>query len=182
MPSSKISEVAESLYAIAHSGITDTINFIEKICEEIFEKHQPFDKEIRNKIGLEFMALFFHVTSRAAITILGEDKAWELTKAQELIFKDYMMDSVKNGLENNRKDLELSLQLMLNERHLEYAKHKAFAEKDEGLKNTLFFEFGKYICEAAGYPPDIRLVIAACSQAFAFVEGVDWKKILGQTR
>ena len=182
MSSNKISEVAELLYSIAHSQITDNINFIQNVCEEIYQKHQPFGRETRNKIGLEFMALYLHITSRKAFSILGEDKAWQLIEAQTSIFKDHMMGSGKAVIGDKREDVALSLELMLRERHSEYGKYKAFPEKDEGPKDTLFWEFGKHICEAAGHPMDIRLIVAACSQAFAFVEAVDWEEILGQAK
>ena len=113
-----------------------------------------------------------------SIGILGEDKGWDLIKKRQQIFADHMMHSIDNNLNNERKELELSLKLILKERHLEYAKYKAFPKTDESLKDTLFFEFGKHICEATGCPMDIRLVIAACSGAFAFTKGVKWNKIL----
>ena len=87
---------------------------------------------------------------------------------------------INQDLLNFETKLKLSLKLTLNGRQLEYAKYKAFAENDEGLKDTLFFEFGKNICEATGYPKDIRILMAACSGAFAFVKGVDWQNILNE--
>jgi len=71
----KISRIVESLYAIAHAGITKNIDFIEKVCKECYKNQESFNKEIRNSIGFEYMIIFINLIIRIAYDILGEDKA-----------------------------------------------------------------------------------------------------------
>ena len=172
----KITEVAVSLYAIAHSQITHIIDFIDKICKKDFEEHIEFDKAKRNKIGLEFMFFFLHITHRMAIRMLKEETAWELKEEQKKIFMNHTMSSLIEDLEYKRKEFEIAIELMLNERQLEYTKYKEFPMKDEGLKDTLLWEFGKHISEAAGYPMNIRLIMGACEEAFTFIDAINWKE------
>jgi len=55
-------------------------------------------------IGLEYIAFFLHIISRAAFRFLQEDTASELIDAQVMIFKDHMMATVKNATEDNQED------------------------------------------------------------------------------
>ena len=71
----KISQIAESLYTIAHAGITKNTDFIEKVCKECYKNQKPFNKEIRNSIGFEYMIVFINLIIRIAYDTLGEDKA-----------------------------------------------------------------------------------------------------------
>ena len=63
MASSEISEVAESLFATAHSLMGDWFGFVEKTCKDFNENHPPFDKPIRNEIDSEIMYFLLHLTA-----------------------------------------------------------------------------------------------------------------------
>lgn len=90
----KIPQIAESLYAIAHAGITKNIDFIEKVCKECYKNQESFNKEIRNSIGFEYMIIFINLFIRIAHDILSEDRAWKLLEELEKIFWEHMSDTI----------------------------------------------------------------------------------------
>ena len=166
----KISRIAESLYVIAHAGITINIDYIEKVCKECYEKQEPFNKEIRNRIGFEYMIIFFNLIIRIAHDILGEDKAWELLEELEKIFWKHMSGTIDESNVDNSTISEEEFKISLKIRFNEYSEYKLFTGKDGNLKGTLFWEFGKNISKFSGHSYDVRIVIAGSTGAFAFGE------------
>jgi len=177
----KISQIAESLYAIAHAGITKNIDFIEKACKECYKNQESFSKEIRNSIGFEYMIIFINLIIRIAYDILGEDKAWKLLEGLEKIFWEDMSNTIDERNIDDSTISEEEFKIHLKTRFNEYSEYKLFTGKDDNLKGTLFWEFGKNISKISGHPYDIRIVIAGSTGAFAFAgERQELEKIINQ--
>jgi len=177
----KISQIAESLYAIAHAGITKNIDFIEKVCKECYKNQEPFNKEIRNSIGFEYMIVFINLVIRIAYDILGEDKAWKLLEGLEKIFWEHMSDTIDERNIDDSTILEEEFKIHFKTRFNEYDEYKLFTGKDGNLKGTIFWEFGKNISKLSGHSYDARIVIAGSTGAFAFgAERQELEKIIKQ--
>ena len=166
----KISRIAESLYVIAHAGITINIDYIEKVCKECYKKQEPFNKEIRNRIGFEYMIIFFNLIIRIAHDILGEDKAWELLEELEKIFWKHMSGTIDESNVDNSTISEEEFKISLKIRFNEYSEYKLFSGKDGNPKGTLFWEFGKTISKLSGHSYDARIVIAGSTGALSLEE------------
>jgi hypothetical protein len=179
--SKKISQIAESLYAIAHAGIAKNIDFIEKVCKKYYKNQEPFNKEIRNSIGFEYMIVFINLIFRIAYDILGEDKAWKLLEELEKIFCEHMSDTIDERNIDDSTISEEEFKILLKTRFNEYGEYKLFTGKDGNLKGTIFWEFGKNISKLSGHSYDARIVIAGSTGAFAFgAERQELKKIISQ--
>ena len=179
--SKKISQIAESLYAIAHAGITKNIDFIEKVCKECYKNQESFNKEIRNSIGFEYMIVFINLIIRIACDILGEDKAWKLLEELEKIFWEHMLGTIDERNIDDSTISEEEFKIHLKTRFNEYSEYKLFDGKDGNLKGTLFWEFGKNISKLSGHSYDIRIVIAGSTGALAFSEErQELEKIINQ--
>jgi len=177
----KIPRIAESLYAIAHAGITKNIDFIEKVCKECYKNQESFNKEIRNSIGFEYMIIFINLIIRIAYDILGEDKAWKLLEELENIFWEHTSGTVDEKNIGDSTISEEEVKILFKTRFNEYAEYKLFAGKDGNLKGTLFWEFGKNISKLSGHSYDARIVMAGSTGAFAFAaERQELKKIISQ--
>ena len=177
----KISRIAESLYAIAHAGITKNIDFIEKVCKECYKNQESFNKEIRNSIGFEYMIIFINLIIRIAYDILGEDKAWKLLEELEKIFWEHMSDTIDEKNIDDSTISEEEFKIHFKTRFNEYGEYKLFTGKDGNLKDTLFWEFGKNISKLSGHSYDIRIVIAGSTGALAFgAEREELGKIITQ--
>ena len=177
----KISQIAESLYAIVHAGITKNIDFIEKVCKECYKKQEPFNKEIRNSIGFEYMIVFINLIIRIVYNILGEDKTWKLLEEFEKIFWEHMSDTIDKRNIDNSTISEKEFKILLKTRFNEYGKYKLFTGKDGNLKGTIFWEFGKNISKLSGHSYDSRIVMAGSTGAFAFgAEKQELEKIINQ--
>jgi len=177
----KISRIAESLYAIAHAGITKNIDFIEKVCKECYKNQESFNKEIRNSIGFEYMIIFINLIIMIAYDILGEDKAWKLLEELEKIFWEHMSDTIDEKKIDDSTISEEKFKIHFKTRFNEYGEYKLFTGKDGNLKGTLFWEFGKNISKLSGHSYDARIVIAGSTGAFAFgEERQELKKIISQ--
>ena len=177
----KIPQIAESLYAIAHDGITKNIDFIEKVCKECYKNQESFNKEIRNSIGFEYMVIFIILITRIAYDILGEDKAWKLLEELENIF----WENMSGTLDKRNMDASIISQekfkIHLKTRFNEYSEYKLFEGKEGNLKGALFWEFGKNISRISGHSYDIRIVIAGSTGALAFAgERKELEKIINQ--
>jgi len=179
--SKKISQIAESLYAIAHAGITKNIDFIEKACKECYKNQESFSKEIRNSIGFEYMIIFINLIIRIAYDILGEDRAWKLLEELEKIFWEHMSGTIdKRNIDDSTISKE-EFKIHLKTRFNEYSEYKLFEGKEGNLRGTLFWEFGKNISRISGHSYDIRIVIAGSTGAFAFAgERQELEKIINQ--
>jgi len=179
--SKKGSQIAESLYAIAHAGITKNVDFIEKVCKECYKNQESFNKEIRNSIGFEYMIVFIDLIIRIAYDILSENKVWKLLEELGKIFWEHMSGTVD---ERNIYDSTISeeeFKILLKTRFHEYSGYKLFAGKDGNPKGTLFWEFGKNISKLSGHSHDIRIVIAGSAGALAFgAEREELGKIITQ--
>ena len=177
----KISQIAESLYAIANDGITKNIDFIEKICKECYKNQEPFNKEIRNSIGFEYMIIFINLIIRIAHDILGEDKAWKLLEELEKIFWEHMSDTIDERNIDDSTISEEEFKILLKTRFNEYSEYQLITGKDGNPKGTLFWEFGKNISKLSGHSHDIRIVIAGSAGALAFgAEREELGKIITQ--
>ena len=177
----KILQIAESLYPIAHAGITKNIDFIEKVCKECYKNQEPFNKEIRNSIGFEYMIVFINLIIRIAHDILGEDRAWKLLEELEKIFWEHMSGTIdKRNIDDSTISQE-EFKIHLKTRFNEYSEYKLFEGKEGNLRGTLFWEFGKNISRISGHSYDIRIVIAGSTGAFAFAgERQELEKIINQ--
>lgn len=180
----KISQIAESLYSIAHAGVTKNIDFIENACKECYKNQESFSKEIRNSIGFEYMIVFINLIIRIAYDILGEDKAWKLLEELEKIFWEHMSDTIdeRNIDDSTISEEEFKFKIYFKTRFNEYSEYKLFTRKDGNLKGTIFWEFGKNISKLSGHSYDARIVIAGSTAgAFAFgAERQEIKKIISQ--
>jgi len=177
----KISQIAESLYAIAHAGITKNIDFIEKVCMECYKIQESFSKEIRNSIGFEYMIVFINLIIRIAHDILSEDKTWKLLEELEKIFWEHMSGTIDERNIDNSTISEEEFRIHLKTRFNEYSEYKLFDGKDGNLKGTLFWEFGKNISKISGHPYDIRIIMAGSTGAFTFAtERQELEKIIKQ--
>ena len=177
----KIPQIAESLYAIAHAGITKNIDFIEKVCKECYKNQESFNKEIRNSIGFEYMIIFINLVIRIAHDILSEDRAWKLLEELEKIFWEHMSDTIDERNIDDSTISEEEFKILLKTRFNEYSEYKLSDGKDSNLKGTFFWEFGKNISKLSGHSHDIRIVIAGSTGAFAFAgERQELEKILNQ--
>lgn len=177
----KISQIAESLYSIAHAGITKNIDFIEKVCKECCKNQESFSKEIRNSIGFEYMIVFINLIIMIAHDILNEDKSWKLLEELEKIFWEHMSGTIEEKIINYSIISEEEFKIYLKTRFNEYSKYKLFAGKDGNPKGNLFWEFGKNISKLSGHSYDIRIVIAGSTGALAFgAEKEELKKIIKQ--
>jgi len=177
----KISQSAESLYAIAHAGITKNVDFVEKVCKECYKNQESFNKEIRNSIGFEYMIIFINLIIRIAYDILGEDRAWKLLEELEKIFWEHMSGTIdKRNIDDSTISQE-EFKIHLKTRFNEYSEYKLFEGKEGNLRGTLFWEFGKNISRISGHSYDIRIVIAGSTGAFAFAgERQELEKIINQ--
>jgi len=177
----KILQIAESLYPIAHAGITKNIDFIEKVCKECYKNQEPFNKEIRNSIGFEYMIVFINLIIRIAHDILGEDRAWKLLEELEKIFLVHMSGTIDERNIDDSTISEEEFKIHFKTRFNEYGEYKLFTGKDGNLKGTIFWEFGKNISKLSGHSYDARIVIAGSTGALAFgVEGEELGKIINQ--
>ena len=177
----KISQIAESLYAITHAGITKNIDFIEKVCKECYKNQESFNKEIRNSIGFEYIIILINLIIRIAYDILGEDKACKLLEELEKIFWEHMSDTIDERNINDSTISEEEFKIHFKTRFNEYDEYKLFTGKDGSLKGTLFWEFGKNISKLSGHSYDTRIVIAGSTGAFAFgAERQELEKIIKQ--
>ena len=179
--SKKISQIAESLYAIAHAGTIKNVDFIEKVCKECYKNQESFNKEIRNSIGFEYMIVFIDLIIRIAHDILSENKVWKLLEELEKILWEHMSDTIDERNIDDSTISEEEFKILLKTRFHKYSEYKLFTGKDGNPKGTLFWEFGKNISKISGHSYDIRIVIAGSTGALAFgAEREELKKIINQ--
>jgi hypothetical protein len=177
----KIAQIAESLYAIAHAGITKNVDFIGKVCKECYKNQEPFNKEVRNSIGFEYMIVFINLIIRVSHDILSEDKVWELLEELEKIFWEHMSGTMDERNIDDSTISEEEFKILLKTRFHEYSEYKLFTEKDGNPKGTIFWEFGKNISKLSGHSYDIRIVTAGSTGALAFgAEREELKEIINQ--
>ena len=177
----KITQIAESLYVIAHAGITKNVNLIGKVCKECYKNQESFNKEDRNSISFEYMIVFINLIIRIAYDLLGEDNAWKLLEELEKIFWEHMSGTVDKRNIYNSTISEEEFKILLKTRFHEYSGYKLFAGKDGNPKGTLFWEFGKNISKLPGHSYDVRIVIAGSTGALAFSEErQELEKIINQ--
>jgi len=177
----KMSQSAESLYAIAHAGITKNVDFVEKVCKECYKNQESFNKEIRNSIGFEYMIVFINLIIRIAYDILGEDKALKLLEELEKIFWVHISGTIDERNIDDSTISEEDFKILLKTRFNKYGEYKLFTGKDGNLKGTIFWEFGKNISKLSGHSYDARIVIAGSTGVVAFgAEREELGKIINQ--
>jgi len=166
----KISNITNSLFAIAHSGIRVNVDYIEKICKECYEGQESFSKEMRNEIGLEYVIVFINLIIRVAYDILDDGKAYKLLAELEKVLWEHISGTVGKMNAEDSIILKKEFEIYFFSQSNQYGEYKLFSTKDNSRKDTLFWEFGKNISKISGHPHDARIVIAGSSGALAFAE------------
>lgn len=114
------------------------------------------------KVFFEFTYFYLHLTDRFAFGHMDEERRGSLMTGLEEICITFAVDVVCEGWPEDMKE-KIKEESMGNFyiSMEEYSKYKKwFPEKDEGAKDTLFWEFGKTIAKLAGRENDIIYIIA----------------------
>lgn len=116
-------------------------------------------KDLTRDLKLEFGQVFFetilfylHYTDRLAFGYLSTEQRGTFIDALVEAMADVLDEAHPSGQE--KADFRLMFREMYNERQIEYGKYKLAAEKEEGLANTLFWEFEKRIIKMLGFEQD----------------------------
>ena len=142
---------------------------------------QEFGAIAYAEVLLEFVTFFLHFTDRCLFwevvaegymdVELRDDLMDELVERCISAGVDYCFFGLK---EHAKQEYKKSGFKVHNTRMKEYSKYKkAFAEKDEGLKDTLFWEFSKNICRLVEreHDPILKnLCIKAAVDAFVDID------------
>ena len=129
---------------------TKDIYYISLACaKKLVQFHSDkvvLDKEYGSIIR-EFDYLFIHIVDRYASGICSEDVKENFIEKLGLSVINARINDCAEGMDNNLIEEARSYEIdCLNKRNIEYAKYKKlYADKGEGTKNTLFWEFGKKI-------------------------------------
>lgn len=154
-------------------------------------KDESFEK---NKQGLsftewfsilfEFIYFYLHLTDRFAFGYMDEDRRGILMTELEEICITSAVDEVCKGLTEDKKE-KIKEECMQNFyiSMEEYSKYKKwFPEKDEGLKDTLVWEFSKTIAKLAGQENNIVYIMACPSIAINSLKDLDIKSFIEKVK
>ncbi len=152
-------------------------NAIRRMVEEegLEQERQPLKDSEWFLIMFEFVYFYLHLTDRYAFGRMDEKRRGELmTGLEDLLIRNAVDTVLPKGPEDeNEMVREMCLQTFRS-RVEEYSKYKKLhAEKDEGLKNTLFWEFGKVIAKLAGGEGKASYIMPIVGIAIGSLEHLD---------
>ena len=135
--------------------IEDTKSLFQQLEKD---KERKVDRDKFGAVFLEMALFYLHFVDRIAFQYLGAER--------RNIFIDALFVEIKEALSRIHESGIDAMQFRstfgdaYNERQVEYGKYKKlFAEKDEGTKDTLFWEFGKKIAGIFGSEMDIIVIM-----------------------
>lgn len=159
------------------------LNLVKSLLDE--EGKIKFSREVPDTyaslfVMLEFAYLYLHMTYRMACVYLDMEPINLLMKELEVRCISAIIDYALFGLPVNAKS-KLKKQAFdgFHVRWNEYCKYvKAFPQKDEGAKDTLFWEFGKIIAELAGLEKKLACNHACNTLAVKVLEDLETKSFI----
>lgn len=137
--------------------------FFKEDIDKKFGKDSKEAMTYRMEVQYEFLFFFTHLSMRYAFGELGHEKRVEL---QNLLLPILMNNSTETWFGHwpakYKEGIKKEFRDNINRAELEYSKYqKFFAEKNEGTKDTLFWEFSKNISKLSGHETDI-IIITKC--------------------
>jgi len=177
----KIIEVAEELSErIMGEAAWCSREFKKNYKSHIFGRaliiRKGISKEKQRAMLFQFIFLFYHLTDRVAFGILDNDSRVAFMSILWLeIFESSFVKEKPKGMSEYRKALKKSYEDFIGR----YSQYKELTRKaDEGLENTLFFEFSREITKFTEHPDDIRVVYLCYALIIDALETINIKEIL----
>lgn len=173
------------LNKIFRNSIEDA-NAIRRLAEDkSFEQNkQGLSDTEWLSIVFEFIYFYLHLTDRFAFEHMSEEQRAVLMTGVERICISSAVNAVCRGWPKDKKE-KIKEECMENF-HIsmqEYSKYKKWlAEKGEGTKNTLFWEFGKMIAKLAGREMDARYIMLSVKIAIDSLKDLDIKSFIEKVK
>jgi hypothetical protein len=131
-----------------------------KATEKLFENAEIKLEESRyHEIFVEVSIFYLHFVDRVAFQYLEK-------KTKEFFMDNLFIELSKRILDSFKESPQSQLIFnslfinMSNERQIEYGKYKnILPEKDENMRDSLFWEFGKKICSILKKEEDLHLMM-----------------------
>ncbi|MBN2376696.1 MAG: hypothetical protein JXD22_09855 [Sedimentisphaerales bacterium] len=169
-----------------HSRIAaDAVKIYLADIEETETSKQEFGAIAYAEILMDFITLFLHITDRFLFQEFAETGSTGLELRDELM--DELVERCINSAldfcwfgfkEDVKQEYKKSSFMIHNARMKKYSKYKQlFAEKDEGLKDTLFWEFSKNICSLVENQHNIGLMQLCIKVAVDALAEIDPKSL-----
>jgi len=194
---------------MTHQEINETIlqDYVNKVCHrsriaaeavKIYLADIDETETSKHELGAiayaevltDFVTLFLHITDRFLFQEFAETGSTGLELRNELM--DELVERCINsavdfcwfGLkEHAKQEYKKSSFKVHNTRMEEYSKYKKpFAEKDEGAKSTLFWEFSKNICRLVEKQHNIGLMHLCIKVAVDALADIDPKSLAKKTK
>jgi len=150
--------LVEKAKAITPFVIGFAIEDTKRLFEEL-EKDK--ERKIDNKFGevlFEMVLFYLHFIDRTAFQYLKVEQRNTFIDALFIEIREQLSRIHESGIEATQ--FRSGFGEAYNARQIEYGKYKKmFAEKDEGTKDTLFWEFGKKIAGVLGNEMDIMVIM-----------------------
>ncbi|MCZ7398256.1 MAG: hypothetical protein O8C62_01015 [Candidatus Methanoperedens sp.] len=145
-------EKAKALALFLFGPISDeTKSLFEELKKD---KERKIDEKKFGEVFIEMLLFNLHYVDRSAFSHLGAEKRNVFMDALVIEFSEVLSRSY----ENEAAQFSSSFAEAYEERQEEYSKYKkSFPEKNEGAKNTLFWEFGKKILGVLGLENNVWL-------------------------
>jgi hypothetical protein len=130
----------------------------KRILEEL---KKDKERKVDNKFGevvFEMLLFYLHFIDRIAFQHLGVEPRNTFIDALFIEIRERLSRIHESGID--AMQFRSGFGNAYNARQAEYGKYKKmFAEKDEGTKDTLFWEFGKKIAGILGNEMDIVVIM-----------------------
>jgi hypothetical protein len=158
-----------------------TIYLSERIEKEMFDwKELEIKKykkrKYKNELAYEFLFFIVHLIDRLSFEVLGEHKRAEFMDCLiPKIATEFILDSYNS---NQKVSILHSLDLEYNKKQAEYGKYKKImAEKDDGLRNTLIYEFSKKIAGMVSEEYDMAMIFCVTEYVIKIITVLNLQKL-----
>jgi hypothetical protein len=140
----------------------------KKLVDEKFGKDSKEAMESWLLVQYEFLFFFAHLANRSAFSRLGNNKRTKLQNLLGPILADSTTEAwFGHWPEKLKEGIKHDFYNNINVAELEYSKcKKLFPEKDEGTKDTLFWELGKNIAELSGWDHNPTVIVECMCFSF----------------
>ncbi len=154
--------------------------FFKKDIDEKFGKDSKDATTYFMEVQYEFLFFFTHLTMRFVFGELGHEKRVELQNLLVPILMESSTEAWFGHWPNDLKEgIKKDFKNNINSAELEYSKYKKmFPEKDEGSKDTMFWEFGKNIARLSGHENDIVIITKCMAYAVEILKQIKLKDLV----
>ena len=179
MNEEKIKKGAKVLaFRICKGALYNAKEFMNKYQELILKEKKKITNEEINNLYCQFALLFYHITDRISMGILRPEKRnkfmmklWFYLWTDHIILPEFSKDELKEYQEETKNMYDLFID--------KYSKCEELIRSfEEGLGNTLLFEFSRDITKFTEYPDDIAGVMLCHSLIVDTLGTINIREIL----